>query len=144
MMSYGQSPLLLYRSVPVPGPPSVLFQHANMALLWLLVVGLLAVLVLYLNIPAAIYTYYKCLQASRQFPGLPTHWFWGNAKQLAAIGFHKWYELTLGFVQKGRYKLSRSWFGPFTLELEIIHPDSLKHILKEPKVNPCIVCCDRG
>ena len=103
-----------------------------MALLWLLVVGVLAVLVFYLNIPAAIYTYYKCLQASRQLPGLPTHWFWGNAKQIAA-SYHKWFELTLEFVQKGRYKLSRRWLGPFTFELEIIHPDSLKHILKEPK-----------
>ena len=102
-----------------------------MAVLWV-IVGLLAALVLYLNIPSALYSYYRRLQASRQLPGYPMHWFWGNAKQIAA-SFHKWYETSLEFMQNRRYKVSKKWIGPFSMELEINHPELFQCIVKEPK-----------
>ena len=90
------------------------------------------VALLYLRLPSVIYLYYRQLCASRQLPGVPQHWLWGNAQQIAA-SFHDWYATSLGLVQSNRWKVTKRWIGPFLMEIEIMHPKAIKKILKEPK-----------
>ena len=99
---------------------------------WFAVAAVSIALLLYLKIPAAVYTYYRRLKASRQLPGWPTHWLWGNVHQISP-SFHNHYVELRKLVQNGRYKVTRRWIGPFSMEIEIFHPEMLKKILKEPK-----------
>ncbi len=86
----------------------------------------------YLKVPSALYTYYRQLKASKRLPHIPGHWLWGNAHQIAA-SFHDSLAMSLDLVQSKRCKVTTRWIGPFLMELEIVHPEPLKKILKEPK-----------
>ena len=103
---------------------------------WLYVVSAAAIflaLAFWLGIPASLYLYYRQLKISKQLDnsGLPTHWFWGNVKDMLdhEKSFRRWTKR----VQETRAKLERVWIGPLEMLVLLYHPDTVRKILKEPK-----------
>ena len=83
------------------------------------------------NVPARLLNYYRVCKALRRIPGWPTHWLWGNLHQL------KRDEATmrkqLKYIHENRYKVTRTWIGPFWPLVNIHHCDPLRKIIKQPK-----------
>ena len=96
-------------------------------------VAILLVLAFWLGIPASLYLYYRQLRINKQLDnsGLPTHWFWGNVKNMLDTekSFRRWTKR----VQETRAKQERLWLGPFEMMVLLYHPETVKKILKEPK-----------
>ena len=95
------------------------------------VVGVLLLLLMLITLPKAIYNYYIRCKTVRNLPGLPTHWLWGNLHQLTLNESmsEKWTEL----IHQGRYKLTRTWLGPFLPMVAVQHCSLVGRVLKETK-----------
>ena len=105
-------------------------------LIWL--VGLVAVLVslmVWLDIPAFLYTYYRQLRISKLLDNanIPSHWLWGNAPYVMDMKPEERFHLWTTRVQENRVKMSRFWVGPTMMMVVLVHPDPIRNILKEPK-----------
>ena len=88
---------------------------------------------IWLNVPHAIWNFYRMLKAVRHISGWPTHWLYGNLHQLAPkqavmLAYRK-------SIAEHGWKISRAWFGPCMVQLEIHHPEPLKKVLKSPKAD---------
>ena len=116
----------------------------NMWLVWLPV---LVLLVLWLDVVGKIWRYYRRCVLLRPVPGWPAHWLYGNLHQVSsAIILHPSYCLPItnqqierteefyrrlrGDAQKNRWRVTRTWIGPFIAIVTINHPETLKAILK--------------
>jgi len=103
-----------------------------MALLTLsFVVAFLVIILLWLDVPGSVLSFYRKWRAVRNVPGLPTHWFWGNIHEVGPdeASQRRWTE----YIQKTKYKMSRWWVGPFHPLIAVHHYDLVRKVLKEPK-----------
>ena len=88
-------------------------------------------LLIWLNVPSFIHFYYRKIRTSRQLPSLPSHWFWGNLREIDSSEelYVKW----LTWIQKNKLKIHALWFGPIYMSVGLNHPDTIKKVIKEPK-----------
>ena len=95
------------------------------------VAATLLLLVLIIKLPGALYSYYIKCQAVKDIPGWPTHWLWGNLHQitLTQTMSDQWTD----YIFRNRFKLTRSWFGPFVPLVAVQHCSLVGAVLKEPK-----------
>ena len=103
---------------------------------WLLVVIVcFSALLYWLDVPASLYTYCRQLKISKRLDnsGVPTHWLWGNAPDILAMGPEGRFRFWTQRVQITRTRISRLWVGPSIMIIGILHPKLIKKILPEPK-----------
>ena len=103
---------------------------------WLIgLVALVVVLLLWMGIPASLYTYYWQVKIGRlcNNSGLPTHWFWGHAPYVMAMIPEERFHLYISRLRAVPVKISSFWVGPTIFFIGMFHPDPIRKILKEPK-----------
>ena len=67
----------------------------------------------------------------RNLPGYPTHWLLGNLHQLRPDAATLW--TFTRFVQEGRHKVTKLWFGPWRVVVGIQHSSALRSVLQQSK-----------
>ena len=78
-----------------------------------------------------VYSFYRKCRAVRNIPGFPTHWLWGNLHQIKVN--EAFINELKDFVCKNRYKITRSWIGPFSPRVSVHHSELVRKVMKEPK-----------
>ncbi len=91
-------------------------------------------LILWSNLPNAIWQYYRQCKHLRRFPAWPCHWLWGHLHIVDAD------EATMmrymDFMREKKPKMTCFWVGPFFASIGVHHPGYLKFLLKEEKSRP--------
>ena len=60
------------------------------------VIALLVLLVTWLDIPGALWRYYRVCKLLKPIPGEPMHWFWGHLLDLKGMDEKVWNSLHAG------------------------------------------------
>ena len=114
-------------------------------IMWWLWLALALLLFLWLDVIGKVRRYYRRCVLLRVLPGWPTHWFFGNLLQVSyqplTLCFLSCFNLQIerseefwrrwhGDVQRNRWRVTRTWIGPFISNVGIHHPEPLKAVLK--------------
>ena len=83
------------------------------------------------SVTKKVYSFYRKCRAVRDIPGFPTHWLWGNLHQIKVE--EAFMNEVSDYVCKNRYKVTKSWIGPFLPRVLVHHSELAKKVLKEPK-----------
>ena len=100
-------------------------------MMFLLAVFLLLVAAAVWKLLPALAEYRRKCRLAKSFPGWPANWLLGNLLQYRPL--EKIAPRFRDLIAAKRYKVTRSWLGPFRLVINIHHPDAVRQVLKTPK-----------
>ena len=97
---------------------------------WIVLSIILTIFLLFVfDIPRVLWSYYKLCKLVRPIPGWPTHWLHGNLHQKGdgyIENYNRW-------AHENKHVISKEWLGPFTVQINVNHPDLVKELLNIPK-----------
>ena len=102
---------------------------------WSLLAGALVLLLVWLDVPASLWSLYRQWKAARAIPGWPAHWLYGNLRDIGEMS-----ESTINefrhYVYSNGHKLTRTWVGPLYVSIGVHHPSCVREIFKHSKDAP--------
>ncbi|XP_064404150.1 ultra-long-chain fatty acid omega-hydroxylase-like [Halichondria panicea] len=102
----------------------------------LLVISALLLVGLFIfNVPGRLFRYYVHWKAVRNIPGLPAHWLFGNLLDVRKMleSEEEYHKVMKYAVKEKRWKMVRTWIGPFQPSIDIYHCSLAGKVLKQPK-----------
>lgn len=120
----------IYARLHDPPGPTMLSLFFSWS--WACAVAALLFLVVWLNIPASLWSFYKQWRAARGVPGRPAHWLLGNLPDIGDASESRVREFRQ-FVYSNHYKVTRTWVGPFFVSIGVHHPACVREIFKHSK-----------
>lgn len=98
---------------------------------WLSTVTLLLMFLPFLSFLQSLWGLYRRCKMTRNIPGLPSHWLWGNLQQiqLNRPTIQRWVD----YIQGNRHRMVKLWFGPFIPAVVVTHCSLVKTVIALPK-----------
>ena len=101
----------------------------------LVVTTFLLLMAAWLDIPGALWRYYRLCKCLKPISSLPAHWFWGHILTMKDMDEKLW-NLAIGYMLENKHRFIIVWFGPFLASIDVGHPEIVQKLIKEPKCRP--------